>query len=191
MSEASAKARRAKQTVNNLLLSLLVSAAMVLVIILIVPRDDSSRIPRIDYVSVAEQAAESSKNPIIAPELEKDWWSNQAKWLGNPVDAVPRFEVGFVGPKNEYIGMIQAFGVNPTWLALTLKDVVLEKNFSNPGSEIVWAIYQAPEDNDQPRASDYYWVATIGENAILLYGTGTVTQFETLSKNIEVKLEVE
>ena len=164
---------------------------MVLVIILIVPRDDSSRIPRIDYVSVAEQAAESSKKPIIAPELEKDWWSNQAKWLGSPVDAVPRFEVGFVGPKNEYIGMIQAFGVNPTWLALTLKDVILEKNFSHPGSEVVWEIHRAREDNDQPRATDYYWVATIGENAILLYGTGSEGQFETLSKNVEAKLEVE
>lgn len=162
-----------------------------MVLILIVPRDDSSRIPRIDYVSVAQQAAESSMNPIIAPELEKDWWSNQAKWLGNPVDAVPRFEVGFVGPKNEFIGMIQAFGVNPTWLALTLKDVVLEKNYSNPASEIVWSIHGAPEGNDQPRARDYFWVATLGENAILLYGTGTQAQFEALSRSIEAKLGAE
>ncbi|MFM2024118.1 MAG: hypothetical protein RLZZ56_131 [Actinomycetota bacterium] len=162
---------------------------MVLVIILIVPRDDSSRIPRIDYVAVAEQASTSSKHNIVAPELPKDWWSNQATWLGEPVDAVPRFEVGFVGPKNEYIGLTHAFGVNPTWLALTLKDVVLEKNFTNEGSSIKWDIYRSAEVHDPVLTRDYIWVATVGMDAVLLYGTGTEAQFKVLSKNIEAQLE--
>ncbi|MEY4452023.1 MAG: hypothetical protein RLZZ380_1144 [Actinomycetota bacterium] len=162
---------------------------MVLVIIFIVPRDDSSRIPRIDYVAVAEQASTSSKHNIVAPELPKGWWSNQATWLGEPVDAVPRFEVGFVGPKNEYIGLTHAFGVNPTWLALTLKDVVLEKNFTNAGSAIKWDIYRSAEVHDPVLTRDYIWVATIGTDAVLLYGTGTEAQFKVLSKNIETQLE--
>jgi hypothetical protein len=189
LSEKSAKDHRAKQTVNNLLLSLLVSVGMVLVIILIVPRDDSSRIPHIDYVAVAEQASTSSKHNIVAPELPKDWWSNQATWLGEPVDAVPRFEVGFVGPNNEYIGLTHAFGVNPTWLALTLKDVVLEKNFTNEGSSIKWDIYRSAEVHDPVLTRDYIWVATVGTDAVLLYGTGTEVQFKVLSKNIEAQLE--
>ena len=162
---------------------------MVLVIILIVPRDDSSRIPHIDYVAVAEQASTSSKHNIVAPELPKDWWSNQATWLGEPVDAVPRFEVGFVGPNNEYIGLTHAFGVNPTWLALTVKDVVLEKNFTNEGSSIKWDIYRSAEVHDPVLTRDYIWVATVGMDAVLLYGTGTEAQFKVLSKNIEAQLE--
>ena len=162
---------------------------MVLILILIVPRDDSSRIPHIDYVKVAEQASQSSHNTIVKPELPTGWWSNQANWLGQPVDAVPRFEAGFVGPKNEYIGLTHAFGVNPTWLALTLKDVVLEKNFTNTGSNIAWNIYRSPEVHEPVETRDYIWVATVGADAVLLYGTGTEAQFKTFSKSIEKQLE--
>ena len=157
--------------------------------ILIVPRDDSNRIPKVDYVAIATQASEANQKQILAPKLPKDWWSNQATWMGDPVDAVPRFEVGFVGPKNEYIGMTQAFGVNPTWLALTLKDVVLEKNFKNPGSSISWNIYRSPVVHDPVKTRDYIWVAELGADAVLLYGSGTETQFEEFTQNIESELE--
>ena len=184
-----AKERRAKQTVNNLLLSLLATVGLVIFIVLVVPRDDSSRIPKIDYVAVAEQASISSKNHIIAPSLPSGWWSNQATWLANPVDAVPRFEVGFVGPKNEYIGMTQAFGVNPTWLALETKDVVLLKTFNNSGSSIVWSIYKSAEVHDPAQTKDVIWLASVGSDAIELYGTASDAQFKTLSQNIEKELE--
>jgi hypothetical protein len=189
LSDQKAKEHRAKQTVNNLLLSLLATAGMVLVLILIVPRDDSNRIPRIDYIAIAEQASTSSGNDIAAPPIDTGWWSNQAKWFGSPVDAVPRFEAGFVSPDNEYIGMTHAFGVNPTWLALSLKDVVLEKNFSNPQSDVVWGIYRSAEVHDPVQTRDYMWVATLGTNAILLYGTAPENDFESLSKSIETELK--
>lgn len=158
-------------------------------LILIVPRDDSNRVPKIDYIAIADQASTSTGNEVVTPTIDADWWANQAKWFGSPVDAVPRFEVGFVGPKNEYIGMTHAFGVNPTWLALSLKDVVLEKNFSNASSGIVWGIYRSSEVHDPVQTRDYMWVATVGNNAILLYGTATETEFKKLSSNIEKDLK--
>jgi hypothetical protein len=188
LSEQAAKERRAKQTVNNLLLSLLATAGMVLMLVLVVPRDDSSRIPKVDYTAIAQQAATSSKQAIIAPELPEGWWSNKATWLANPVDAVPRFEAGFVGPKNQYIGMAQAFGVNPTWLALTLKDVVLEKNYSNAGSSVVWGVYKSPKVNTPPKTKDVIWIATVGADAVMIYGDGSVAEFEAFTKAIESKL---
>lgn len=189
MSDQKAKEHRAKQTVNNLLLSLLATAGMVLVLILIVPRDDSNRIPKIDYIAIAEQAAVSTGNDIAAPTIDEGWWANQAKWFGSPVDAVPRFEVGFVSPKNDYIGMTHAFGVNPTWLALALKDVVLEKNYSNPESDVIWGIYRSSEVHDPVQTRDYMWVASLGTNAILLYGTASEKEFESMSKRIETALK--
>lgn len=189
MRDQKAKEHRAKQTVNNLLLSLLATAGMVLVLILIVPRDDSNRIPRIDYIAIAEQAAVSTGNDIAAPTIDEGWWANQAKWFGNPVDAVPRFEVGFISPKNDYIGMTHAFGVNPTWLALALKDVVLEKNYSNPESDVIWGIYRSSEVHDPVQTRDYMWVASLGTNAILLYGTASEKEFESMSKRIETALK--
>ena len=188
MSDQKAKEHRAKQTVNNLLLSLLATAGLVLVMILIVPRDDSSRIARIDYAAVAEQASISSKNVIVSPELPTGWWSNKATWLGEPVDAVPRFEVGFVSPSNKYIGMTHAFGINPTWLALTLKDVVLEKEYRNSGSEIVWQTYKSPKVHNPPKTRDIIWVATVEQNAVLLYGDATEPEFKKFTQAIEKEL---
>ncbi|MEY4275837.1 MAG: hypothetical protein RIS26_300 [Actinomycetota bacterium] len=184
MSELSAKERRAKQTINNLLLSILATVGVVIAVVLMVPRDESSRIPKIDYVAVATQAASSSKNNIVVPEIPNGWWSNQAKWLANPIDAVPRFEAGFVGAKNEYIGYTQAFGVNPTWLALSLKDVVLEKNYSEN-----WAIYRSPVVHNPAKTKDLIWVGTFGKDAVLLYGTAPESNFESFSKSIEQKLK--
>jgi hypothetical protein len=189
LSDQKAKEHRAKQTVNNLLLSILATAGMVLVLILIVPRDDSSRIPKIDYIAIADQASASTGNKVATPAIDDDWWSNQAKWFGSPVDAVPRFEVGFVGPKNEYMGMTHAFDVNPTWLALSLKDVVLEKNYSNAGSSLVWGIYRSSEVHDPVQTRDYMWAASVGSNAILLYGTASETDFTKLSASIEKDLK--
>jgi hypothetical protein len=189
LSELSAKERRAKQTVNNLLLSLLATAAMVLMIVLVVPRDESSRIPKIDYTAVATEATKSSGNEIIVPELPTGWWANQAKWLGQPVDAVPRFEVGFVGPENEYIGETHAFGVNPTWIALSMKDVVLAETFTNPGSNYKWEIYQSPVVHEPAKTKDIIWMLQVDGNAIQLYGTGSKSQFAAITKSIEQQLE--
>lgn len=188
MSDQSAKERRAKQTVNNLLLSLLATAGMVLMLILIVPRDDSSRIPHIDYKAVATQASEAAKRAVVAPKLPAEWWSNKATWLATPVDAVSRFEAGFVGPNNQYIGLTHAFDVNPTWLALTLKEVVLEKNYSNPGSAVVWAVYRSPEVHNPPKTRDVIWVATYGKDAVLIYGDGSESEFKAFTTAIEAEM---
>ncbi|MEY4398481.1 MAG: hypothetical protein RLZ53_1057 [Actinomycetota bacterium] len=174
---------------NNLLLSLLATAAMVLMIVLVVPRDESSRIPKIDYTAVATEATKSSGNEIIVPELPTGWWANQAKWLGQPVDAVPRFEVGFVGPENEYIGETHAFGVNPTWIALSMKDVVLAETFTNPGSNYKWEIYQSPVVHEPAKTKDIIWMLQVDGNAIQLYGTGSKSQFAAITKSIEQQLE--
>ncbi len=188
MSDQKAKEHRAKQTVNNLLLSLLATAGLVLVLVLVVPRDDSSRITHIDYKAVAAQAFASSQHRVVVPDLPKGWWSNQATWLPTPQDTVARFEGGFVGPKNQYLGMTQAFGINPTWLALSLKDVVLLKSFSHTGSSVVWNIYKSPEVHSPAKTRDTIWEATVGTDAFLIYGDGTKSEFDVFTKSIEKKL---
>jgi hypothetical protein len=189
LSDQKAKEHRAKQTVNNLLLSILATAGLVLVMILVVPRDDSSRIVHVDYKAVAAQAQASSQHKVAAPDLPNGWWSNQATWLPTPQDTVPRFEAGFVGPKNQYIGMTQAFGINPTWLALSLKDVVLLKTFTNPGSKLKWNIYHSAEVHSPAKTRDVIWEASVGSDAVLIYGDGTEKEFDTFTQAIEKKLE--
>lgn len=164
------------------MLSLLASAGLVLLIILIVPRDETNRIPKIDYASIAAEASASSGDKIIVPDLPKGWWSNHAAWNGKPVDAVPRFEAGFVGPKNEYLGFVHAFGVNPTWLALETKDVVLLKTSGN------WEIYRSAEVHSPAKTRDYIWLEKTGSDAFELFGTATDSDFEKFAASVDGKV---
>jgi hypothetical protein len=153
MSEDAAAKRRAKQTVNNLVLALLASLGVMLALVLVVPRDDSNRIQSVDYKAIAAEAQASSGQQIIAPELPAGWWSNSARWTAKPADGVQNWYSGFVGPKNQYIGLTQAFGINPTWLAFQLK------NSAKTGTQAVgdktWDVYEAlerGEDGQRERA---------------------------------------
>ncbi|MFM1785010.1 MAG: hypothetical protein RLZZ108_34 [Actinomycetota bacterium] len=183
MSDAAAK-RRARQTVINLALSLLATLGVVLTLVLMVPRDDSSRIPRIDYKAVAQEAQTSAGVAINLPNLPKDWWSNNATWRPEAKDAVPNFEAGFVGPKNQYIGFIQGFGANPTWLALKLQDVQLTGSI--PGASGPWDIYTAKVKNDPAESWDYVMVNTSDQvDYIILYGTATPEEFADFAASID------
>ena len=188
MSDAAAQ-RRARQTVINLGLSLLATLGLVLAIVLMVPRDDSSKIPRIDYVKVAQDAAAASKYRIVAPELLPGWWSNKATWTPSPADTVPAFTAGFVGPDNQYIGMIQGFNANPTWLALKLQgtEITGTKKTTWGG---YWDVYTAKVKNDPAKDWDYvrvlkpYWEPN---DYVILYGNAAPEDFDPIARSIELK----
>ncbi len=182
MSDDSAAKHRAKQTVNNLVLALVASLGIVLVTVLAVPRDDSNRIQPVDYqVSVA--AAEASSNlDILAPTLPQDWWSNRATWHGKTVDGVSYFETGFVGPKNQYVLVTQAFAVNPTWVALASKDYAPDDNAAATNDR--WTKWVNPTEG----ANDpYFWTLEDQGNLISLRGS-SVEDLQLFANNIEAQL---
>jgi len=187
VSDAAAQ-RRARQTVINLALSLLATLGLVLAIVLMVPRDDSSKIPHIDAAAIAKQAEINSNEIIVTPDLPKGWWSNLAKWNDGKTDAVPNFEAGFVGPKNEYIGLIEGFNANPTWLALKLQGTKLTGAL--PVGYRTWDIYTSEVVHDPAKSMDYIMVMTVNKNDyVLLYGTAAQTDFEYLATSIDSKLQ--
>jgi Protein of unknown function (DUF4245) len=187
MSEDAAAKRRARQTVNNLVLALIASLGIMLAIILIVPRDDSNRIQKVDYKSIALEAHGSSGKQIVAPELPAGWWANSARWSPKPVDGVQNWYVGFVGPKNQYIGLTQAFGINPTWLALQLK------NNSKTGTQAIgnytWDIYEATEPNDPVKTKDFMMVLNYNpQDVAIIYGVAKPQDFVDIATAIQTKL---
>jgi hypothetical protein len=187
MSEDAAAKRRARQTVNNLVLALIASLGIMLAIILIVPRDDSNRIQKVDYKSIALEAHGSSGKQIVAPELPAGWWANSARWSPKPVDSVQNWYVGFVGPKNQYIGLTQAFGINPTWLALQLK------NNSKTGTQAIgaytWDIYEATEPNDPVKTKDFMMVLNYNpQDVAIIYGVAKPQDFVDIATAIQTKL---
>ena len=187
MSEDAAAKRRAKQTINNLVLALLASLVVMLAIILVVPRDDSNRIQPVDYKSIAAEAAASSGQQILTPELPEGWWSNSARWSPKPADGVQNWYVGFVGPKNQYIGLTQAFGINPTWLAFQLKNSA--KTGTQAVGELTWDIYEALELGESPRTKDFMMVLNYNDtDTAILYGVAKPQDFVDIATNVQKDL---
>lgn len=187
--ETRAKVRRAKQTWNNLILSLVACFGLVIALVLIVPRDDSNRIQPVDYVSIAKSAADSSQLPILSPELiSKDWYSNSARWAAKPADGVAVWYAGFVGPKSHYIGLTQAFNSNPTWLVLFLKESIIsgEKTIGNRK----YQIYESTVKNNPPKSKDYALVTQVNNDQIILYGTASTEELEQFATLVNQQIDL-
>lgn len=180
----SAAKHRAKQTVINLVLALVATLGIVLVTVLVVPRDDSNRIKPIDYLAAAVAAEESSKLNIAAPaNLPEGWWANQAKWSETAADGVKVWKVGFVGPENQYVGVTQAFDVNPTWVALQLTG--FEKYVYTYGGDEDWQFYQPGKNID---ADPYLWVLEKDGMFISMRSTARTLELQEFAKLIESEL---
>ena len=184
-----AKRRRAKQTQNNLILSLLACLGMVAVIVLAVPRPTTSLIPHVDYKTVASQAASTSNLPIVAPALPgAKWYSNAARFTAKPADGVANWYMGFVGPKEEYLGLTQGFGANPTWTLLQLEGDIPSGTVSISGTK--WVIWQATTKNDPPKSRDYALVTDIAATGsapaqqFIVFGSATKSQLKSFAQSV-------
>jgi hypothetical protein len=187
MSEDAAAKRRARQTVNNLVLALVASLGLMLALVLLVPRDDSNRIQPVDYVAIAAEAHSSSQQDIVAPTLPKGWWANSARWSPKPADGVQTWYTGFVGPKNQYIGLTQAYGINPTWLAFQLKDS--SKTGTQAIGDATWDVFEATEPNDPPKTKDYMMVLNYNtKDTVIIYGVAKPQDFVDIATAIQNKL---
>jgi hypothetical protein len=180
--DAAAK-RRAKQTVVNLSLSLVACLGIVLVTVLAVPRDDSNRIKPVDYLATAIAAETSSKLNVVAPPLPPGWWANKATWNESAADGVKVWKVGFVGPKNQYIGVTQGFAVNPTWVAL--QTVNFEPDTASTASNTTWTKWKPGKNTD---ADPHLWTLETNGNFVAMSSTATDAELDNFAKLIEQEL---
>ena len=180
MSEDSAAKHRAKQTARNLTLSIIACLGIVLATVLIVPRDDSNRIKAVDYVATAESAEASSKLNLVAPELPSGWWANQAKWNAAAADGVKVWKVGFVGPRNQYVGVTQGFAVNPTWVAL--QTVGFEPDTESTAKNNTWTKWKPAKNTD---ADPHLWTFEKDGNFIAMSSTASDAELDEFAALLE------
>lgn len=176
--------RRAKQTVRNLVYALLVTLLLVLVIILGVPRDDSNRIQRIDYVSEASKASEAVGLPVIAPGVPDDWWSNSARL--EETAGVSSWHTGFVTPDNQFVGLKQAFESNPSWVALTLERNWYERDLQIAG--FTWQVWPELRPSTPPSTMNLAMLVEINGQAVVIYGTASEADFIDLATSMAPQL---
>jgi Protein of unknown function (DUF4245) len=112
-----AAAKRANASVIGMIVALVVSIAAFLPIVLMNPAPKSDGFhPNIDVTSVARNAADVAGFTPVTPAPGDTFRANYARWEAGTGTGVPTWEVGYLTPKEAFIGLVQTRKANPTWL---------------------------------------------------------------------------
>lgn len=171
---------RANQTLLNLVVALIGSLLIVVFLVAVVvrPTPESSTVD-IDYATTAQQAQVESTDPLLSPVLPEGWSANDARFQEK--QQVPTWYIGFLTPKQQYIGLDQGVGANPTWQAALLKNAEPTGTVTIEGVE--WTVY---DRRGEEKTGNYaYSLSTVhGESTVLLHGSATDDEFSLLATAI-------
>ncbi|MCU1531902.1 MAG: hypothetical protein JWO49_1473 [Arthrobacter sp.] len=114
---APAAAKRANASVMGMIIALVVSIAAFLPIVLMnpSPKTDGYR-PDINVSAVAQYAAGVAGFTPVAPDPGDSFRTNYARWESGTGSGVATWEVGYITPRESFIGLVQTRQSNPTWL---------------------------------------------------------------------------
>ena len=118
-----AAAKRANASVIGMLIALVVSVAAFLPIVLMnpSPKTDGYR-PNVNVSAIAGNAAGVAGFTPVAPDAGDTFSANYARWESGAGSGVPTWEVGYLTPKESFIGLVQTAKANPTWLLQQTKN---------------------------------------------------------------------
>lgn len=186
---AASAARRNNQTILNLVIALAASLLVVFVIVVIVVRPDQSGAPRsVDWVSVAKDAQPSVSTKLVVPTLPKTWSANRAELVDakSSPDGIASWQIGFLTPSTQYIGLVQGIKADATWVSSQLQRKKSTGDESFGGFR--WQVYDHRSD-DHPGNLAYALVTTVGDSTVVLAGTGSDAEFAALATEISGELE--
>jgi hypothetical protein len=177
---------RSRKTVNNLVLSLLATLGAVLVLVLLVPRSDTTIDRTVDVAAVAAQVQTGLPDRLVVPQLPGGWRANAAQWRVGGSDKIPSWYIGLLTPGNEFIGLTQGFGANPSWLAAQLDDAPASETRDIGG--IRWDVYRNPAADQDRGNFAFALVSSAGTSTYLLAGTADEDEFAVLAETIAPEL---
>jgi hypothetical protein len=174
--------RRANQTTKNLLLSLAASLGIVLFLVLVVVRPDPAPLV-IDHLAAAAQAEQSLGTTVVAPVVPPSWVANRAELAGS--GGVTEWTIGFITADQTFIGLVQGFDANPTWLRNALRDPRTGEQIVIAGT--TWQLYDR-RGNDAVGLRQYALVTETAASTIVLYGTASDDDFALLATSVAAEL---
>ncbi|ANF31174.1 hypothetical protein A0130_05325 [Leifsonia xyli] len=174
---------RNRQTINNLVYSLLATLALVAVIVLIVPRGNPSATkPAVDYPSIAQQAQGSEPDALLVPKLPADWKSNNAELRTKTSDGVDSWYIGFVTPKQQFIGVTQGFKANDSWVSDQVNKSRIKDTRVIDG--VTWDVYDNRTSSSDDGNVEYALTTTSGDSTIIVFGTADDAEFRTMASSL-------
>ena len=147
--------------------------------VMITPRDDSNKIQPVDYASVVKDVKTASGIDVPAPQsLPEGWWVNAARFNDRPADGVKTWHIGFVGPKQQYIGVDVGYTANDTWL-LQKTDGYAPNGDGRPiGRELGLQTFSGNIEKTKGQTLYVYTQVAMGNQQS---GSGTATNFVIFS----------
>ncbi|WP_022900574.1 DUF4245 domain-containing protein [Humibacter albus] len=177
---------RKHQTVNNLVYSLLATLALVAVIVLMVPRATPESAKNVNYTAIARQAAGVEPDPLLTPALPRSWKSNSAQLRQKTDDRVDEWYIGLITPSDQYIGLVQGFDANTTWLSEQVAHSHAVSSTTVDG--VRWRIYDNRDTSRDVGDAKYALAAKSGQSTVVLYGTADTEEFTKLAKAVSRQL---
>lgn len=185
---ASRLAHRNNQTMLNLVIALGASLLVVFLIVIVVVRPDQAGPPKsVNWVSVARDAQSSVSTPLAVPKLPSSWSANRAELedAKTASDGIANWQIGFLTPTTQYIGLTQGIDANRSWVATQLTDKAATGTKSFGGDS--WTVYDHRTTSNTGNLA-YALVTVIGTSTIVLAGTGSDEEFATLATEIAGEL---
>ena len=185
---AASASHRNNQTLLNLVIALGASLVVVFIIVVVVVRPDQAGGPKsVDWVSVAKDAQQSVSTTLVVPKLPKTWTANRAELVDSQSapDGIASWQVGFITPSTQYIGLVQGIKTDSTWVSAQLQDKKSTGDVSF--GDLRWQVYDHRADDD-PGNLAYALVTTVGGTTVVLAGTASDSEFATLATEISGEL---
>lgn len=178
---------RNRQTVNNLVYSLIATVALVAVIVLVVPRGNpTASTPSVDYAAVAQQAQGTEPDRMLVPQLPSDWKSNSAQLRTKTADNVDAWYIGLLTPKGQYIGVIQGFDANDSWVADQVNRTHISGTRDIGG--VTWDVYDNRAAGSSAGNVAYALTTTAGKSSVVVFGTADDQEFATVASSLTGQL---
>ena len=177
--------RRANQTTRNLIGSLVASRATVLFLGLVVVRPDPAPLA-INYLAAAAEAEASLGTPVVAPIVPPSWSANRAELAGS--GGIDEWAIGFITANKTFLGLLQGFTDEQSWLQDALRDPGEGERVSIAGVD--WQRYDR-RGVDGVGLREIALVTTTAESTVVLYGTASDADLELLAAAVAAELPID
>ncbi|UVJ40692.1 DUF4245 domain-containing protein [Arthrobacter sp. CJ23] len=170
---AAKAAKRANASVIGMVIALLVCVLAFLPIVLMnpAPKSDGYR-PNVNVSAIAANAADVAGFTPVAPELGDTFSPNYARWDSGTASGVPIWEIGYLTPKEAFIGVAQTRKANPTWLLQQTKNAPVTGTRNAGGQE--WELRDSGKDTRS-------MILVYRGTTIILSGTASLDEFATVA----------
>lgn len=176
-----AAAKRANASVIGMLVALVLSIAAFLPVVLMNPAPKSDGYnPNIDVAGIARNAAGVAGFTPVAPQTNDTFRPNYARWESGAGSGVATWEVGYLTPKDSFIGLVQTRQSNPTWLLQQTKSAPVTGTRNAGGHD--WQLRDTGK-GEKSMVLDYRGTT------VILTGPAQLDEFSTLAAAVVGSLD--